>query len=109
MDRSSSRIAGWLVPCIPVADLVMAYVLVPNGSAWRQPYIELLAAKTVIFGVLLSLAVLNRWRLVPAFTSGAGRSAAALRRSIATEYALIVAVLPLTAVLTTFYSPNPVN
>ena len=102
-----SRIAGWLVPCILVAGLAMAFILIPSVSVLRQPYGELLVAKVLVFGLLLGLAALNRWRFVPKLASDPARAHAALRRSIATEYVFIVAVLSLTAVLTTFYSPNP--
>lgn len=102
-----SRIATWLVPGILVAGLAMAFALIPNASVLRQPYGELLAAKAMGFGLLMGLAALNKWRLVPTLLPDPAASIAALRRSIATEYALIVAVLSLTAVLTTFYSPNP--
>ena len=101
-----SKIAGWLVPCILVAGLAMALLLIPHVSVLCQPYGELLVAKVVGFGLLLGLAARNKWRLVPTFRSNPARSIAALRRSIAAEYALIVVVLSLTAVLTTYYSPG---
>jgi putative copper export protein len=58
------------------------------------------------FGLLLLLAAWNRWRAVPAMAAGdAAAAPMALRRSIAIEYLLLTAVLAVTAVLTSFYSP----
>ena len=84
----------------------MAFMLAPDVSVLRRPYGELLAAKVIGFGLLLGLAALNKWRWVPALAAGETAARAALRRSIATEYALIAAVLSITAVLTAFYSPE---
>jgi putative copper export protein len=57
--------------------------------------------------MLMVLAVLNRWRWVPALAAGVVPARAALRRSLTGEYLLIAAVLAATAALTTFYSPTP--
>ena len=106
-----SRLAGLLVPLIPAAGLAMAYLLLPDLAALRRPYGLLLGLKLLGFATLMVLAALNRWRWVPALAADAtpGRTAAArmaLRRSLVGEYLLIVAVLVVTAVLTTFYSPT---
>ena len=102
-----SRLAGILVPLIPAAGLSMAFVLLPDLSALRRPYGLLLGLKLLGFAMLMVLAVLNRWRWVPALAAGVVPARAALRRSLTGEYLLIVAVLAATAVLTTFYSPTP--
>ena len=102
-----SVIAGWLVPGIAVAGLAMAVLLAPDLAVLRRPYGELLLVKLLGFGLLLGLAALNRWRWVPALADSQSGSRAAPRRSIAAEYLLIVAVLAVTATLTTFYSPDP--
>jgi putative copper resistance protein D len=99
-----SALAGWLVPGILVAGLAMTALLVPDISVLRRPYGQLLIVKLLGFALLIVLAAVNRWRLVPAITAGEPTAIAALRRSIAIEYALIVAVLSVTAALTTFYS-----
>ena len=56
--------------------------------------------------MLMGFAALNKWRWVPGLAANLVASRAALRRSIAAEYLLIVIVLAVTAVLTTFYSPE---
>jgi putative copper export protein len=99
-----SVIAGWLVPLILVAGLAMAWLLTGTLKVLGKPYGELLIVKLAGFGLLMLLAAYNRWRLTPAFEQA--RSAASLRRSLAAEYLLIVAVLSVTAVLTAFYSPE---
>jgi copper resistance protein D len=99
-----SVVAGWLVPLILVAGLTMAWLLTGSVSVLRRPYGQLLLVKLAGFGVLMVLAAYNKWRLTPSFAQA--RSDSALRRSMAVEYLLIVAVLAVTAVLTTFYSPE---
>jgi putative copper export protein len=104
--RGFSAVAGPLVPCIGVAGLLMALILIPSGAAWHSSYGALIVGKLSVFAVLMLLAAWNRWRGVPAMElTNAPASAAALRRSIGIEYLLMWAVLSATAVLTTFNSP----
>ena len=98
--------ATWLVPVILVAGVVMAVLLLPNVSALSEPYGLLLIAKVVGFAVLMGLAAANKWRLGPALVQGPGQSARWFRRSLAAEYVLIAAVLTITAVMTSFFSPE---
>jgi len=106
--RRFSAYATWLVPLILVAGVAMALVLVPNIAVIRQPYGELLLVKLAGFALLMALAALNRSRLVPALSLPHSRESAAraLRWSLATEFCLLCAVLSVTAVMTTFYSPQ---
>jgi putative copper export protein len=101
-----SSLAGWIVPCIPAAGIAMALVLIPDASALRRPYGQLLGVKLAGFALLMGLAVLNRWRWVPMLAREGARAAVALRRSVLGEYLLISAILVATATLTTFYSPD---
>ena len=104
--REFSSVAGPLVPCIAIAGLAMALVLMPDRTSWSTTYGSLVLMKLLSFVGLMLLAAWNRWRAVPAIershTAAAGQ---ALTASIAIEYGLIVAVLAVTATLTTFYSP----
>jgi putative copper resistance protein D len=107
--RTFSAMAGWLVPALGVAGLTMAMVLIVDRSGWRATYGLLLLGKLGAFGVLLLLAAWNRWQLVPAMAAGSVPGIAAargLRRMIALEYLIMVAIFAGTAVLTTFYSPE---
>jgi putative copper export protein len=104
--REFSDVAGPLVPCIAIAGLAMALILLPDRASWSTEYGSLVLVKLFAFAVLMLLAAWNRWRAVPAIAnSDAVAAGQALRASIAIEYGLIVAVLAVTATLTTFYSP----
>lgn len=98
-----SRAAAWSVPLILVAGTALATLLVPDLSAFKQPYGQLLLAKTASFAVLMALAALNKWRFGPACDAGDTR---AFKRTVVVEYGLICAVLAITATMTTFYSPE---
>jgi putative copper export protein len=106
--RAFSAYATWLVPLILVAGVALAWVLVPGIGVLHQPYGELLLVKLAGFGLLMILASLNRSRLAPALAMSqrAGSAARMLRWSLAAEVCLLCAVLAVTAVLTTFYSPH---
>ncbi len=105
--RAFSAYATWLVPLILVAGVALALVLVPGIAVIRQPYGILLLVKLAGFAVLMGLAGLNRSRLVPALSlpQRSEPTARMLRSSLATEFCLLSAVLSVTAVLTTFFSP----
>jgi putative copper export protein len=101
-----TAVATWLVPVILLAGIVMAVLLLPNISALSEPYGKLLIAKAVGFAVLMGLAAANKWRLGPALVHGPVQSGRWFRRSVAAEYVLIAAVLTITAVMTSFFSPE---
>ncbi len=101
-----SRLAMWLVPAILLAGLVMAALLVPRIAILAEPYGELLIAKLVGFALLMGLAAANKWRFGPAIARGEARAAILFRRSVVSEFLLIVAVLAVTAVMTAFFSPE---
>ncbi len=101
-----TAVATWLVPVVFLAGIVMAVLLLPNLQALSEPYGELLIAKVVGFAVLMGLAAANKWRLGPALVHGPAQSGRWFRRSVAAEYVLIAAVLTITAVMTSFFSPE---
>lgn len=105
MERFS-LLASWLVPTILVAGLLIAAKLLPAVEAWRSRYGLGLVLKVLVFSLLMGLAALNKWRLGPALARGGRSAQRALRRSIGTEFVLIVLVLMGTATLTTFWSPG---
>jgi putative copper export protein len=106
--RAFSVYATWLVPLILVAGVALALVLVPSIAVIRQPYGILLLVKLAGFVLLMVLAAFNRSRLLPALAAPQRRESAAraLRWSLAAEVGLLCAVLSVTAVLTTFFSPQ---
>ena len=102
-----------MVGTIAVTGIVNAWLLVgvanlPNLAA--TVYGQLLIAKLVLFGAMLTLASFNRFRLTPAFERsitavdhhGALRG---LRRSLAVEASCAVAILALVAWLGTLDPP----
>jgi putative copper resistance protein D len=105
IDRFTAA-ATWLVPLILLAGIVMAVLLLPNLSALSEPYGKLLIAKAAGFALLMGLAAANKWRLGPALVHGTVQSGWWFRRSVAAEFVLIAAVLTITAVMTSFFSPE---
>jgi putative copper export protein len=101
-----SLAAFWLVPLILVAGVAMAVILLPDFAALRRPYGELLIAKVALFAVLLGCAALNKWRLGPGLGSGDPQAGRNFRRVVIAEYSIMVVVLAITAVMTTFFSPE---
>lgn len=101
-----SAAATWIVPGLFLAGLILTAGLVPSLATFARPYGELLLVKIGGFAALMVLAALNKWRLAGALARGEPRAGAALRRSIAAEYVLIVGVLTATAVMTSFFSPD---
>ena len=101
-----SGLAIWLVPGLFVAGLLLAILLLPDVAALLTPYGSLLVAKILGFAVLMGLAALNKWRLGPALVRDDRNAKAAFQRAVVAEYVLIVAVLCVTAVLTSFFSPE---
>jgi putative copper resistance protein D len=72
----------------------------------RSPYGSALAIKIVLFGGMLLLAALNRYRLTPRLAAADARSAvAALRLSLAGETALAFLVLCAVALMGTLDPP----
>jgi copper resistance protein D len=98
--------ALWLVAALFAAGVVLAAGLLPDLAALRRPYGLLLLAKVTGFCALMLLAALNRWRFGPALRSGEAAAGRRFRSVVAAEYALMVTVLCVTAVMTTFFSPE---
>jgi putative copper resistance protein D len=104
--RRFSRLAAWLVPCIALAGLSLAWLLIGSWSVLRRAYGLLLVAKLCVFVLLMGLAALNRWRYLPGLAAGSPPARRALQRSIVAEYLLIALVLAMTAALTMLFSPE---
>jgi copper resistance protein D len=98
-----SLTAAWIVPLILLAGIGLTAVLAPSLAVFRQPYGQLLLLKAGLFAVLMAMASLNKWRFGPACAQG---DTAAFEHTVVIEYVLICVVLTVTAILTTFYSPE---
>ena len=101
------RRALWVVPALAVAGVTLLVLLAGNpldvvGTAWGR----LLAVKLAVFVLLLGFAAFNRLRLTPALLVGDAGAGARLRRSIGLEFAAVLVILVVTAVLTTVASPD---
>jgi copper resistance protein D len=102
-----------LVGTIVVTGLVNGWLLVGPGNLPKLAvtlYGQFLIAKLTLFGAMLALASLNRFRLTPAFErsiEAADHRGAlgALRRSLAVEAACAVMILALVAWLGTLEPP----
>ncbi len=100
--------ASVIVPGLILAGLLMAWLLLGDLRALvATGYGQTLLTKLVLVGAILSLAVANKLRFVPAMQAGDEKAARHLVRSIEIETAVILAVLASTATLTSVLTlPN---
>ncbi|MFZ1568331.1 MAG: CopD family protein [Thiolinea sp.] len=103
--QSFGIIAGWLVPILLIAGLGLAYAL--TGS-WQHLFTsahgQLLLAKIALVVGLLGAAAYHKLKLVPQLTEP--YRAQTLQRSIYRELGIGLAVLLLTAVLSSMVGPT---
>jgi copper resistance protein D len=100
-----TRIASVLVPGLFVFGLALTLALVDSWTVFRENYGLLLLGKVLGFARLMALASLNKWRSGPAIARTPA-AAVSFQRVVAAEYLLICDVLLVTAVMTTFFSPE---
>ena len=103
------QIASVTVALLVVAGLVFAWLMTGSVAVLTTTaYGWTLLAKLGAVTGLMTLAALNKWRLVPALAAGAPDAAAHLRRSIHLEALAVILILLATATLTSVTTP-PVN
>ncbi len=74
--RRFTPLGKWSVGLLAGSALVQGWVLVGSVAALRtMPYGVVVLVKTALFGVLLGLALLNRYRLAPRLRGGDGDAA----------------------------------
>ena len=100
-----------LVGTIIATGIINSGMLIGMGGLSAVPtttYGQLLLAKLVLFGAMLGLAALNRFRLTPALALATDPRIAlrALRRSLAVETACAITILALVAWLGTLEPPT---
>lgn len=101
-----SRMAVWLVPVIFISGMYMAWTIMDGFVFTDHIYGRILLFKAVIFGVLMLLATINKWRLGPALETNKRDASLKLQRSILLEFNLIVFMIIATAILTSNFSPD---
>jgi putative copper export protein len=94
------------VPLIAVMGIGMALMLMPGVAALNRPYGELVMLKLGAFLALMAVAATNKWRWAPRIAERRAGAVTVLSRSLAAEYALLIAVLVVTAILTSQFSPD---
>jgi copper resistance protein D len=105
--RRFGRIGLLFVPVLLAAGIGLGWLLLGGpGPLLQTAYGQWLLVKIMLVALLLLLAALNKLRLVPAIERGEPQAARTLRRSIVAEATLVLAILLVTAVLTTRVSPH---
>ena len=105
--RRFGQIAMSVVAALLVAGGALAWALLESpASLLRTGYGRMLLLKLGLVASLLTLAALNKYRLVPAFAAGLPTAASSLRQSILTEILLASAIVTVTAALTTLAAPD---
>ena len=95
-------VASATVPVLIIVGGYMGYQLVGSFTALvGTSYGQAMIIKVLLVGLLLGLAAANKLRFVPALRSGDPVGASHLSKSISAELFIILAVLGMTAVLTT--------
>ena len=95
------RLASIFVPLLILAGVVMGYVLSGSVSALlTTAYGQALLIKVLLVAGLLGLAALNKLRFVPRLADGDAYAARDLSKSISLEWVTVLAILLITAVLT---------
>ncbi|OED50358.1 copper-binding protein [Rhodobacteraceae bacterium (ex Bugula neritina AB1)] len=93
--------AAVIVPALILAGLLMAWLLTGEPAAvFRTGYGQSLLIKLALAGTLLGLAAANKFRFVPAMQTGDARAGQHLARSIEAEAVIFLAILTVTAALT---------
>lgn len=94
-------VASVTVPVLILLGGVMGYQLVGSFSALTGTgYGQALIIKILLVACLLGLAAANKLRFIPALKAGDAAAAHRLSKSISAEWVIILAVLGVTAILT---------
>ena len=95
-------VASASVPVLIIVGGYMGYQLVGSFTALvGTSYGQAMIIKVLLVGLLLGLAAANKLRFIPALRTGDPAAANHLSKSISIEWIVILAVLGMTAVLTT--------
>ena len=99
------RMATIFVPLLILAGGVMGYMLTGSVIALVSTgYGQALLVKILLVAGLLGLAAMNKLRFVQGLAKGEASAARGLSRSISLEWAVVLAILLVTAILTSVLS-----
>ncbi|MCA0930702.1 copper resistance D family protein [Ruegeria profundi] len=102
-------VASGTVPALVIVGLTFAWLMTGSvNGLFSTAYGWTLLTKMIFFSGLLSLAALNKFKLVPSLENGDEHAASKLRRSIKIEGFFVLLILISTATLTSVTTP-PVN
>ncbi|WP_052741836.1 copper resistance D family protein [Kiloniella litopenaei] len=100
------NIAAFLIPLLLATGVGMTWFIVGGIKGLTTDYGLMLLGKLSLVILLLCFAAINKLRLVPQLKTGHPLAAQKLKRSIKTEIVLVLAILTLTAVITTVIPPE---
>lgn len=102
LGHNFGKVAVVFIPLLIIAGGYMGYVLVGSLSAlFTTAYGQALILKTLSVAGLLSFAAINKIRIIPQIASGDQTATGRLAKSISYEWIVIIAILLITAILTT--------
>lgn len=105
-----SRTASIAVGLLFIAGFAMSWVHVQKiENLWVSGYGLILTGKLLLFCLLLILALFNRNRFTPRLAADDLSTRTALTRSIASEFAIIAAIVTISGVLATTSPPSTSN
>lgn len=96
------------VGALVVTGLINSAFLVGPSRAldlWASLYGVLLTIKLVLFGLMVGLAAVHRFRLAPLMARDAGQALPRLKKSLTVEFALALGILAVIAVMGTLPPP----
>ena len=99
LQRFSRLGAGGVAVLLAAGVGFAALQLHSLADLTQSSYGRLMLLKAALLAALIALAAINRFVLMPRLSRGAGDALAKLRRTIAAEIAMVIAVLAATAVL----------
>jgi putative copper export protein len=101
-----SRVASIAVPILFAAGLGLAISLLSSLAALFTPYGLMILTKYSGFGVLMAMASINRWRLLPRIRAGDATAVTVFQRIAGAEWLIMVALIFVTVTVTSLFSPD---
>lgn len=94
-----ARIGSVVVAVLVLTGMANTLAIAGFPPVLQSRWFLLLVLKVVLFGLMLALAAINRWRIVPALERGEAEAEARLRRSLLLEFAAGLGVVAVVAML----------